>query len=126
MLQGHHTDELMKKEFEDFNKNCNHITTTSNINIDNSILDRAIEMWGQKAQIKMAAEECLELALEIGKYFDRDSSADRWTKVIDEMADVTIMTRQMERLDPSLVKAIQERVNFKMERLNQRLNKKQF
>lgn len=97
----------------------------SQIRIDSDILERAISIWGQDAQIKMVREECLELAIEIGKFYDRDGSRERYDKIIDEIADVTIMSRQMEQI-PGMKDEIQKRVDFKMDRLEDRLNKKQF
>lgn len=93
--------------------------------IDNSILDRAIEKWGTDAQVKMMHEECLECSLEIHKFHTRDGSEERLDKVIDEIADVTIMSRQMERI-PGWKEKIQVRIDFKMKRLEERLNKSIF
>ena len=88
--------------------------------IDENILKQAIEKWGTNAQVKMMREECLELVVEISKFYDRDGSEERFNKVIDEIADVTIMTRQMEII-PTWKTKIQKRVDFKMNRLKERL-----
>lgn len=93
--------------------------------IDESILKAAVDKWGVNAQVKMMREECLELAVEISKFYDRDGSDARFAKVIAEMADVTIMAKQME-LIPDFAEKIQERVNFKMARLEKRLNNNEF
>lgn len=89
--------------------------------IDDEILQRAIDTWGFNAQCEMIIEECMELALALQKMKRvRGSRSEKFNNVIDEIADVKIMIRQAERLFPSDL--INERVDFKMNRLEERLN----
>ena len=91
--------------------------------IDDEILFQAIETWGADAQREMIIEECLELALALQKMKRiRGDRAEKFNNVIDEIADVKIMIRQAEHIfNPRLVN---ERVDFKMKRLQERLIEK--
>lgn len=89
--------------------------------IDDAILKKAIEKWGFEAQCEMIIEECIELALAMQKLKRvRGDKDQKFKNVIDEIADVKIMIRQAERMFPSNL--INERVIFKMNRLEERLN----
>lgn len=89
--------------------------------IDDSILEKAIEKWGFDSQCEMIIEECLELALALQKMKRiRGDKEQKYRNTIDEIADVKIMIRQAEKLFDS--KFINERVDFKMNRLKERLN----
>lgn len=91
------------------------------ININTHILDKAIEKWGINSQFDMLQEECMELAMAIHKYRTRDSSVENLRKIYDELADVLIMSEQAKRiLEES---DIQERIDFKINRLTDRINK---
>lgn len=88
--------------------------------IDEKILDRAIETWGIDAQLEMIIEECLELALALQKLKRlRGDMTQKEKNVIDEIADVKIMIKQAEKIFGSA--PVNERVDFKMNRLNDRL-----
>lgn len=89
--------------------------------MDKDILRRAIAKWGEKTQVRMIQEECLELSLAIQKLF-RDWNTETFEAVIDEIADVEIVLAQAEMLFPE--DRIQERVDFKMKRLEKRLKEK--
>lgn len=98
---------------------------TKNMNvkefIDDTILKRAIDVWGFNAQCEMIIEECMELALAMQKLKRKRGDKDiKLSNVIDEIADVKIMLRQAERMFP--IDMINERVVFKMNRLEERLN----
>ncbi len=95
------------------------------IKINEETLKKAINAWGVNAQIKMMREECLELSVEISKFFDRDNTPERFERVIDEIADVTIMSRQMALL-PGIEEKIQKRVDFKIARLERRIEDKNY
>ena len=69
----------------------------------------------------MIQEECLELALAIQKLKRGGYSNEGYTDVYDEIADVKIMMAQAELLFD--VDIINERVEFKMNRLKQRITK---
>lgn len=92
----------------------------STVFIDKNLLKQAIEKWGANAQVEMIEEECLELSLAIHKLRrKRGDMATKVSNVIDEIADVTIMMHQAFELFPSDL--IQDRIKFKMERLEERL-----
>jgi len=83
------------------------------------ILHKAIEKYGVEHQTEMIKEECLELALALQK-FKRNPTEDNVDNVIDEIADVTIMIQQAKIMFPTNM--IQERIEYKMERLKFRLS----
>ena len=69
----------------------------------------------------MIKEECMELALAIQKLGRvRGDKVTKYLAVIDEIADVKIMIEQAQRLFPKNL--INERVDFKMNRLKERLS----
>ena len=89
--------------------------------IDDKILDKAIETWDIDAQLEMVIEECLELALALQKLKRlRGDMTQKEKNVIDEIADVKIMIKQAEKIFGS--EQVNERVDFKMNRLNERLS----
>lgn len=90
--------------------------------IDDEILFKAIEKWGNDAQCEMIIEECLELALSLQKAKRKRGGTyeEKIKAIVDEIADVKIMIRQAEHLFPASM--INERVDFKMKRLQQRLD----
>ena len=89
--------------------------------IDDSILENAIERWGIDAQCEMIIEECLELALALQKMKRLRGDKDKkYANTIDEIADVKIMIRQAERIFDS--ELINQRVDFKMNRLKERID----
>ena len=90
--------------------------------IDDEILFRAIDKWGNDAQCEMIIEECLELALSLQKAKRKRGGTDeeKIKAIVDEIADVKIMIRQAEHIFPASM--INERVDFKMKRLQQRLD----
>jgi len=89
--------------------------------MDKEILKQAIEKWGADNQIDMIQEECIELALAIQKYKRVKLGASKpiYNNVIDEIADVKIMIAQAELIFDS--EAINDRVKFKMDRLEKRI-----
>lgn len=89
--------------------------------IDRIILSRAIAKWGAALQTDLLQEECIELALAIQKYKrPGGDSSQKFADLIDEIADVRIMIEQAYLLfDRDL---INERVQYKLERLEKRLN----
>ncbi len=81
------------------------------------ILKRAIAVYGSESQIQMAFGECGEFVALAGKAAQGRLIAEDW---IDEIADVTILMAQMRNIfGPELV---DERIFFKMNRLETRLN----
>ncbi len=59
----------------------------------NPILKRALETWGEKAQMLMVVEEMSELMKEILKNINRKK--DNVAAIIEETADVEIMLEQL-------------------------------
>jgi len=92
------------------------------LNKNRNILKRALETWGSAAQIEMIIEECLELALALqqAKRASKDPK-EMECKILDEIADVTIMISQAWLLFPE--DRLRQRVAFKMDRLNKTLDK---
>jgi hypothetical protein len=79
---------------------------------------KALHTWGGEAQENMAIEECSEFIKAICKFRRKDGS-EEFKNIIDEVADVTIMMRQMAiALGPEQV---EERIAFKVDRLRERL-----
>jgi len=91
------------------------------MNIDQTILDQAIAKWGFNSQLAMLQEECMELAMAIHKFRTRDDSKENWIEINKEFADVMIMSQQFEKLTD--MNYVQEQIDFKMNRLQQRINK---
>lgn len=88
--------------------------------IDETILQLAIDTWGVPAQCDMVQEECMELAMALHKLKRVRGDADKKIEnVIDEIADVKIMILQAERIFGK--EKVNERVKFKMKRVQQRL-----
>ncbi|MBK6546415.1 MAG: hypothetical protein IPG12_14255 [Saprospiraceae bacterium] len=88
--------------------------------IDDKILNKAIETWGVAAQLDMVIEECMELALALQKLKRlRGDMVQKEKNVIDEIADVKIMIKQAEKMFGS--ELVNERVDFKMNRLSERI-----
>jgi hypothetical protein len=88
-----------------------------------ALLKEAAEHWGIISRYEMLAEECMELALSTHKILTReDRTNTQIDKFCDEMADVKIMLRSIEICSPELIEKIEERVNFKLDRLRQRLD----
>lgn len=90
--------------------------------IDHNILKSAIKKYGTDLQIEMIEEECLELLIALRKLKRNKFSGEDITKVIDEIADVTIMMEQAKLI--FYEKDINARIDYKMKRLNDKLKTK--
>ena len=89
--------------------------------INEELLEKAIDVWGFDAQCEMIIEECLELVLALQKLKRlRGDKKQKFDNVIDEIADVKIMITQAQMLFPKDL--IDARVDYKMNRLKERLN----
>lgn len=92
------------------------------------LLIQSIEKHGKELQIELIVEECAELIKAIQKMKRVPVDATRTAAlyhydVCDEIADVKIMIDQaMLMFD---IEIINERINFKLNRLNNRLNSKE-
>ena len=62
------------------------------VKVPNPVLGRAVIKFGAEAQTRKAAEECVELSLELLHALDGRANMD---KIAEEMADVEIMLAQM-------------------------------
>lgn len=89
---------------------------------NDKILRQAITKYGSTAQINMAQEECAELIVALSKYINRTNKIDaeklieRRDDIIDEIADVEIMMRQL-RIIFLCDSEVNARVIFKINRL---------
>lgn len=83
------------------------------------VLECAIWAYGEHAQTRQAVEELGELIVAIAKY--RRGSVDK-DAVIDEIADVRIMAMQLSLIFGE--EAVEDRIIYKLNRLNERLKKK--
>lgn len=93
--------------------------------IDKELLHQAINTWGVEAQCDMIVEECLELALAVQKLKrKRGDQEAKITAIIDEIADVRIIIEQAMIIFADPENRIQERIDFKMNRLKERLAEK--
>ena len=89
--------------------------------VNKELLIQAIEKWGENAQVDMVIEECAELIQAIQKV-KRNGIEDHqtWTNIVEETADVIIMTNQL-RIILKSDSAIEQMINKKMHRLEKRL-----
>ena len=83
-----------------------------------NICSRAICHYGEEAQRLIAIEEMSELTKELCKFSRDQSSRD---KIADEVADVYICLSQIELMF-RLHDTVQERMAFKLRRLEQRMD----
>ena len=86
---------------------------------------KAIEKWGAVSQIEMLNEESTELALAVRKFIRHWKSDDveYINNLIEEMADVEIMMEQVCYIYPHFKGKIEEVKEFKLQRLEKRINK---
>ena len=82
------------------------------------IYEAAIDTNGIERQIMVAVEEMAELTKELAKAFRPQGTT--LEKLTDEIADVTIMMEQL-RLIFGVNVSVQERMDFKVRRLQTRL-----
>jgi NTP pyrophosphatase (non-canonical NTP hydrolase) len=89
------------------------------MNNDSKILyTRALEKWGFEPQLNQLQEECAELIVACNKL--RRKGEDAKPLMIDELADVVIMTQQI-IYAMEVEKEVEERMNFKLKRIGERL-----
>jgi NTP pyrophosphatase (non-canonical NTP hydrolase) len=79
---------------------------------------KALNTWGGESQENMAIEECSEFIKAICKY-RRNAGQKEFNDIIDEIADVTIMMRQMAIAIGE--EAVENKIKEKVERLAGRL-----
>ena len=83
---------------------------------EQDIYAEALAKWGFEAQTLMAVEEAAELQQALLHYMRGKALA---VDVVDEIADMTIMCRQMANIFGS--EDVGRRIQFKLERLEKRL-----
>jgi hypothetical protein len=84
------------------------------------ILQRCIDKWGIQMQLNIVVEELSELIKELCK-FHRGN--DNRFEIIDEISDVTIMLEQAKLIFGITEDELQDRIKFKVNRIEERLNK---
>jgi len=82
------------------------------------ILQDAVDLWGSESQICMAAEEAGELITALMK-FGRRRNGTTAEEVIDEIADVYVMLKQLELIFDD--ERIKDRYQYKLRRLKERI-----
>lgn len=82
------------------------------------IYKKAIETYGENAQLDMAIEEMAELTKEICK---KKRAADNRDEIIEEMADVYVMLEQLKIMCKIWDYEIIDQIQFKTKRLSERL-----
>lgn len=89
----------------------------------NSIIERAIECYGQTTQTIVAIEELSELQKELCKVLRSIRTGEGYGKsrMVEEVADVTIMLWQVEEMYKLDREEINGVINYKLERLKKRL-----
>ena len=80
----------------------------------------AIEKYGIEPQLNQLQEECAELIVSVNKH-RRKKCNESIDGLIDELADVFIMVEQIAFAMDVEIK-VQERIDFKIDRLKTRLN----
>lgn len=90
--------------------------------IDDRVLKQAVDKWGVDFQFDKAIEECSELIRAIVRFKNNGIELD----LADEIADVKITVLNVENIFKHYFNKtlIDERVDFKMKRLQERINKK--
>ena len=83
-----------------------------------NLFERAFNLWGADAQVKMLNEEIGELLAAMGKFDRRRVEVH---DVITELADVSIMVEQM--ADLFGYEEFEKEKDYKLTRLEERLNK---
>lgn len=86
--------------------------------MEEDVIQKAIDTYGKDSQLWMVIEEMSELSKEICKF---QRGKDNFLEIADEMADVYIMLEQLKRLCAVPQDLIQQRIDFKFDRLRKRL-----
>ena len=85
-----------------------------------NIMQDAVKIYGQDAQMQMLVEECAEVIQAVCKYNRKDKDEEAEKHLCEEVADAMIMLTQAQMmLDEKLIAAIAEK---KIERLKTRLS----
>lgn len=85
----------------------------------NPVLKRALETWGEQAQMLMVVEEMSELMKEVLKNINRKK--DNIAEIIEETADVEIMLEQLKE-NYKIAEKVEAYKKDKIKVIEQRLN----
>lgn len=85
----------------------------------NPVLKRALQTWGEQAQMMMVVEEMSELMKEILKNINRKK--DNIAEIIEETADVEIMLAQLKE-NYQIAEKVEAYKADKIKMIEQRLN----
>lgn len=88
--------------------------------INSKLYKETLEKWGFYSQLNQLQEECAELIVACNKL--RRNVDESKSMMIDELADVVIMTQQIIH-SMQVEKEIDNRIKFKLDRLRERLGK---
>lgn len=92
----------------------------------NQILQRARDTYGYANQITVSIEELCELATVLAKYpryaSHEQANADLHEKVVDELADVTVVCNHIQTIFGITDSELMEHINRKLERLTRWLD----
>jgi len=86
---------------------------------EKDLYTKALEVWGEEAQIKMVLEELSELSLSILHYYRGKCSLQ---DIASEVADVEIMVGQLKIIFPELEGHAKCLKDYKLQRLEERFN----
>ncbi len=94
-----------------------------------TIYEEALDVWGEDSQIEQLIEECSELILSLQKLkrhrrFNQGKRLDRINDVLEEIADVKIMIKQIELIFPP--SEVNRYESIKLDRLRKRLDEYSF
>lgn len=84
------------------------------------LYEEALEKWGFYPQLNQLQEECAELIVACNKL--RRKGEEAKPMMIDELADVVIMTQQIIQA-MQVAQEVNERIDFKLDRLKEILGK---
>ena len=113
-------DDEYEKHTEEHCKDCPifDLVKYYEMELEEDVIRKAIDTYGQEAQLWMVIEEMSELEKEICKY---KRGKDNFLEIADEMADVYIMLEQLKRICGVPQDLVQRRIDFKFDRLRKRL-----
>ena len=90
--------------------------------IDDNVLELAKSRKGKRSRLTMLQEEAQELAVALHKLLNRsDKEKKFFENVVKEIADVKICIHDFERMYPEQVEVIQKEIDFKINRLSERM-----
>lgn len=84
--------------------------------IDDKVLNEAISIFGIEGQTEKMVEEAAELIHAIQKFKSTGDAIGNFFNLVDEIADVSIMIRQMQ-LIYDVNNCVQDRIDTKMKKL---------